>query len=607
MKQAFLGSYEKFDLRHLPYSIRGSSMCVLEDPEDRRLYLSLTRSPGIGLERKNLVNIAPVLDGKELPFTYCASPDKLTIRAFKGSLEICFAGEQQMRVRGSGIGLRFSFKMQMFENASPTEGGDWEVAWILLGKLLFAPLSGSLWCGARWAPEIAKAEDFSLELIPSTETGKFEAALHEYYSNGGRDESYRPFDECAAESARAFEAFFKDCPKSPEKYRQMARLAAYAVWSHYMRPQGRIKNPVVFMSRTSLIRAFGWQQSFQAMALGKNAREAWRLLLVMFDYQDESGQIPDSVGEMGVSYLAPKPAIEGFALQYLADNFPLAEISEKDCAELYSKLSKSAKWWLAKRDRIGSGIPHYYHSDESGWDDASIFKEGLPLESGDLLAYLILLADALGKLALKAGAYEEISVWAAQSQRLMDILLAQFWNGRKFASRLAQTGEIVETGSVVALLPIILGKRLPSHIIEAIASRLADDEEFMTPGGIASESLKSPHFTARDGFMLGNVVAPVQTLLAIGLKNAGKEELACEIATRYCDFACEKGLSLTLPPFDYDLSSGQSVKKEERYKPEDRKAKADRFKDEKREAQTVEPWTSWAAANFLVLMNMAKS
>ena len=596
-----LGSGEKFDLRSVPYSIRGSYLCILEDPEDRCLYLSITRSPVIALERKNLIKMAPVLDNKEIPFEYSVEPGKLTIKTFKGTIEICFAGERQIRVRGDGIGLRFYFKTIIYENASPKENGDLEVAYIILGKLLFVPLQGAMWNNAKWIPQKAQADDFMLELLPPVETGKYEAAIHEYYSNGFRDQIYSPFDECVKAVEKKFEVFCQNYPQVPEKYAEMARLAAWTVWTHYMRPEGRLKNPVVYMSRTFLIRAFGWQQSYQAMAACENVREAWKLLLNMFDYQNEAGQIPDSVGEIGISYMVSKPALQGFALDYILSRCDTGELTREDYAELYAKLSKFAQWWLTRRDRNGSGIPQYYHADESGWDDATIFKKGVPLQSGDLLAYLVLLTEACGKLAVKAGLAGEADKWTGESKRLLSVLIREFWNGRQFISRVVETGEIIEAGSIASLQPIILGNRLPQDIIDAIAERLENEKEFMTDGGIVSEILGSPDFTIKGGFMRGNIVAPVQLLLSMGLKHAGKEELARKIATRYCDLVCKKGISLMLSPFEYDPATGLPMKKEDIYEPDDRKEKAERFKKEKKEAETIEQWTSWAAANFLTL------
>ncbi len=86
-------------------------------------------------------------------------------------------------------------------------------------------------------------------------------------------------------------------------------------------------------------------------------------------------------------------------------------------------------------------------------------------------------------------------------------------------------------------------KRLREDIISTIVNRLASEDEYMTSGGIVSELLGSPYFNLSGGFMRGKINAPIQLLLSIGLKNAGEKELACRIATRYCDLVCKTGLS----------------------------------------------------------------
>ncbi|MDR3120883.1 MAG: hypothetical protein LBU58_06075 [Clostridiales bacterium] len=104
--------------------------------------------------------------------------------------------------------------------------------------------------------------------------------------------------------------------------------------------------------------------------------------------------------------------------------------------------------------------------------------------------------------------------------------------------------------------------------------------------------------------MRGNIVAPVQLLVVLGLKNAGKVGLARMVAERYLNFAGKNGLALMLPPFTADPATGLPVKSEERYDPDDRGGRerpADRFKHEKKEVETVHAWTSWAAANYLTI------
>jgi hypothetical protein len=595
-----LGSAEKFDLRSVPFSYCGSYLCVLEDPEDRNLYLSMSRSPKLLIHRKNLIRLTPVLDNKAVPFIYEVEPGKLTIKTFCGTIEICFANQQQIRVRGTGaISLKFSFAMETFEVAAPKENGDLEVRVIILGKILFAPLRGAMHSNGKWVPQKAMTEDFDLELIPSLESNGFEAAIHEYYTNSMRDKSYAPFDECAAKAESEFESFCKRYPAVPEKYAPMAKAAAFTVWSHYVRARGFLKAPIIYMGRSMFLCSSGWQPSFHSIAQSENLREAWKLLLAIFDYQDDAGQIPDLIGEQRVSYRVSKPALQGLAVLYLLDNCDSSFLTETDYNTLYTKLKKFADWWFTFRDHNKTGIPQYYHSDESGFDDASIFKKGVPLHSGDLIAWMILLTEALAKLAVRAGFSGESVGWENKSKSLLETLINEFWNGSKFISRLVETGEVVESDSIVSLLPIILGKRLPEEIINTIAAQLASEDDFLTDGGVVSERLTSPDFTGRFGFMKGAIVSPIQLLITLGLKDSGKTELAREISQRYCDFVCEKGLSHMLPPHEYDLSNGLSVKKEDLYKPSDREPKIENFKSEIKKSETVEAWTSWAASNFL--------
>ncbi len=583
-----LGSDERFDLRSVPFSIRGSYLCILENQEDRCLYLSISRSPSMTIERKNLVMVAPVVDNKVIPFTYTVEPGRLVIKTYKGMAEICFAGQKQLRVRGYGISLRFSFKMRQFENCSPKENSDFEVAYEILGKLLFVPLKGSVWCNAKWNHNTVQSDDFIIDLIPPVETMQFEAAIHEYYSNGTRDENYIPFDHCVQAANADFNAFRKRFGMVPQRYDQMANLAAWTIWTHSMRPEGRLKNPVIYMSRVSSLRAYAGQQCYQAMTSDANAREAWKLLLTMFDYQNDSGQIPNNIGDISIDYAAACPALQGVALDYIMNRFDLSELASEDYAELYGKLSRFAHWWLTKRDRNASGIPQYYHPDESICRHSSIFSKGLPVQSGDLLAFLVLLTECCGKLAVYARFEAESVWWMNESKRLLDILIKDFWNGQQFVCRSAGSKEIVETGSITSLLPIILGKRLPEEIIETIESRLANQDEYLTRGGVVAERMCGADVTHSIDILRGNIVAPIQLLLTMGLMNAGKTNLAKTIATRYCDLVCTEGLVSILSPFRSNLSP---IVKEN-----SRQYVMEAFEE-------VNTWSSEAAATFLIIVS----
>lgn len=331
------------------------------------------------------------------------------------------------------------------------------------------------------------------------------------------------------------------------------------------------------MTRTAWLRAFSWEQSFQAMAAGNDISEALKLLLTMFDYQNAAGQLPDSAGDNEISYMVTKPPIQGFALNYIMRHCSFDELPQEKCAELYNCLCKLAVWWLTKRDRNHSGVPQYYHADESGWSDTSLFKKGVPLQSPDLISMLILLTEVCGTLATFAGASQKESTdWIEESKRLLTVLIQRFWDGRQFTARLAADGGNVDSASTVTFIPIILGRRLPREITEIIAARLMNEEEYLTPGGIASESLKSIYFSdAEECFARGSLIGALQALLVIGLEDAGHVKEAETIASRWCSLCREEGFSVKLEPFSNAAS-------QYRYKQEN-------------------VWTSWSGACFLML------
>ncbi len=543
---AVLGSEQRFDLRAVPFSKRGAFLCVLEDEKDRNLYLSVTRSPDLWMQRKNLVRIVPVMDNKELIYEYEVQPDKLTIHTVCGTAEICFDEKNHLHIRGQGIHLRFSSSMMLFENCVSTEDGALEAAYIMIGKLLFVPLLGAMYSDAIWVPQKSRADDFIIEFLPAVETNRFEAVIQEYYSNGLREKFYLPFDDCARACAEEFTHFYKRFPQVSKKYEKEAVLAAFTIWTHTMGPVGILENEVVYLTRTKWLRAFSWEQGFQAMASKNDKNEAVKLLMNMFCYQNESGQLPDSVGENGISYMVAKPPIQGFAMNYLLRDFALTDLSKEECTRLYSGFCHLADWWLTNRDRNHSQIPQYYHSNESGFPDATIFRKGFPLQSPDLLSMLILLTEVCGKLALYAGASQgETESWTKESQHLLNILLADFWDGKQFVARLAADGGIVESESAISYLPIILGKRLPQEIIETIAEQLMKEEEYLCEGGVLSENEKSPYFDgAGSYFSRGSILGAMQVFFVIGLEDAGLPDEAREIAERWCRLCAKNGMLL---------------------------------------------------------------
>ena len=538
---AFLSSRGGFDLRSTEFSRRGSFLCILENDEDRSLYLSVSRSPEMWAQRSHLIRLAPVLGGHELPFAYEAEPSRLIIRTYAGTVECCFDRQGRLRLRGTGVGLRLSFHMMLFENVCPLEDGCWEAAYQILGRILFTPIAGALYCNGVWDPGKCRADDFIMEFLPAAETGVFEGAAANAYSAVSRPERYDSFEACAADAAEDFENFFRRFPAVHPDHVRMARLAAWVIWTHTVGPAGRLKHEIVYMTRIQWLRAFGWQQSFQAMAASADIRAAYSLLMTIFDHQDPGGQLPDSVGDIGITYRVTKPALQGLAFFFLADRCDLSQVSQEEWFALYQPMAKFATWWLTFRDRSGSGLPQYYHSDESPGEWCDVFAGGLPIFSPDLVAFVTLLAEACGRLAVLSGHPELEKQWTEVSDLLLSRMLERLWDGDRFHSVRAATGEVMPSRCVLEILPVMLGRRLPPEVLDKVIFHLFHDEG-------------KDCFTPSPRSLFYNV------LISAGLLNAGRRDLACRVA------------AMSVEPI---LSSGFSM--------------------------TGGKWTSWYAACFLIL------
>ena len=308
-----------------------------------------------------------------------------------------------------------------------------------------------------------------------------------------------------------------------------------------LEPKGVTSVPMVYMMRNGmLMRAMGWHQGYHAMAAWRDLDLAVDWLYSMFHLRDEFGQLPDGATAGYKVMLATKPPFQGFALSYILDRVGLDALTEEHCKKLYEPMTDWINWWRGRHD-LGDGFISYIHADESGWDDSTLFNKGLPVESADIMAFLVLLEEVCGKLAGRLGRAEERSYWTSESEKLLDLMLKTFWNGEKFVARLTKTHEVVEYDSIAAYQPIILGKRLPQPVIDRIAEAVGNPKTFFTSRCFVSESLESDYYDVNGPFMMGMIIAPVQLMMTVGLYNAGKTALALEAARRWTEMSFDLG------------------------------------------------------------------
>ena len=87
--------------------------------------------------------------------------------------------------------------------------------------------------------------------------------------------------------------------------------------------QGFLTRPGVLMSKHWMDKVWSWDHCFNALALAPGAPElAWDQFSLLFDHQDDSGVLPDSVTHSEVLYNFVKPPIHGWALGQLRRLLP---------------------------------------------------------------------------------------------------------------------------------------------------------------------------------------------------------------------------------------------------------------------------------------------
>jgi hypothetical protein len=591
---------KKFDLCAFPFSGRDSYFAVREDGETRELYLYFCRSPSPEVERAGLIRVVPVIDNKEDPqWTYSADAGSLIIRGTRGTAEFSFQRGNLLRIRGRGAALRFICNdLKIYENAAPREDGSLEIAYEILGKFLLVPLRGALRHDAFWNHQDVRTKEFTVDFLPDSVTGEFEAAMHEYYSNGIRDKDYPGFDETVQSAKSAFESFASQvCPGAPG-FDVPERLAAYTLYCLHVPPGGQLRWPGILSSRQGTTLAIGWHQALAAAALGKSPEHAYELLASPFTVQDERGQIPNGAGFAWEDFVTAGAPMQGFAVCRLLDSG--FTFSREQAAKLYGALKRYGDWFLAERC-CGDFMPVYYHPEESGWLDASIFTHGLPLQSAELFAWLSLLYEACGRLAETAGIAENgLSSAGAAEQLLRN--METLWENGCFVCKNIRTGFTFKSNSVLRLLPIMLGRRLKAEIRKSLVADIRDGGSFFTAAGVVSEQLGSKEFSLAPGsFLRGGIVPVIQFVITAGLMDAGETELALDIARRVLTLAAEKGPVDSLPPFAGDPWTGRPLYAQDAWRLGDADRRRDLLRREKREPKTALPFGAAGAAGILGL------
>ncbi|GAA3302231.1 glycogen debranching protein [Dactylosporangium vinaceum] len=437
-----------------------------------------------------------------------ATPARLEWVHGSGRIELTYETPDTVRLRGAGLGLTVCAAASTLTPFSgtylyrdPVDGAHVFTNYETGRRYRLTVLTGAE-PGVRGAEALGPAERGVV-----LGAGHWEIAIEEY---AGERPPYRPalgFDAAVKAAHERFTAFADAVAPWRDASTPAAELAAYVLWSATVAPAGFVTRPAVLMSKHWMDKVWSWDHCFNALALAAgDPALAWDQIRLVFDHQDDSGALPDSITHSEVLYNFVKPPIHGWAL---------ARLGGPRDPRTYEQLARWTEFWLTARRAPGEELPHYQHGNDSGWDNATLFDAGRVVQAPDLAAFLILQLRELG--------------WHERADRLRAALLERLWDGERFVARAPGSGGAWSTPSLLFCMPIVLGDELPPEVRDALAGQI---RAHLTEHGLATERPDSGHYEA-DGYWRGPIWAPSTVLIEDGLRRAGHTGLADEISARF--------------------------------------------------------------------------
>lgn len=534
-----------FNLEEVPFSRFGSyfSMAVIDWGElDKGLYLRAHFG-----STPSIFKVDPIRDGKILKYEIETSPHLLTLKPEGGGLiEFVTQGDESVLLRAEGTSLRLEMPKERWIHTYLQPDGVWAFN-MNKHKIQVAlePLKGDISMDAPWG----KGKGFCYEskhmvatLTPNPE-GHLEAGIDLFFTAWTKKD--RPsFDQVRDDSQQEWKNWLKGLPEVDEDDLPARDLAAYVNWSAVVNPAGYIKRPTMYMSKMGMCNVYNWDNVFNAMAHCEHQPQlAWDQLLVMADYQDEHGKSATHLNRSGYSMNITNSPVHGWGLRYMWDRNPNMMTPER-MKEAYEYLSNWLRWISNHRTWPGDRLPYHQHGFDCGWDNSSIFDEGVPLITPDQAAYIVLVMEILHDLAEAMDKPQDASTWKQRSEELLKALIEDLWKEDHFVGLLKPENKVVECQSLLICMPLVLGKRLPEDIQKHLVARVKDH---LTEHGPATEKLDSPAYT-EGAYWRGPIWAPSTMLITSGLDDIGEVELSNQIKRAYCEMCKNNGFYENFDP-----------------------------------------------------------
>ncbi|MCP3739555.1 amylo-alpha-1,6-glucosidase [Rossellomorea sp. BNER] len=528
----------KLDIREIPFSRFGSYFCISKDKESENVYV---RDVHGGDEAPSILfKIDLLKDGCEKPFDILASETSLTFFLHEDKenyVEIIIPEEDELHIEVKGVEFRLRDKKEKYDTFMELADGEFEYhIYPKELKLKITEIKGELSVNAPW--NIIGNDFVDIRM----KDGHF---VIESYRTVSQKREYDSFSRGKEKIEQVYQEWFANMNKGIDKYCSSIERAAYITWSSVVHPHGILKDHAMYMSKLWMYNIWSWDNCFNALNLGEHYPElAYSQLKIFIDMQDESGAYPDFVNDKFVSFNCIKPPIFAYTYEKLMGKNDYFK-NENRVRTIYESTKKVMKYFDSYRTYSGR-LPHYKHGNDSGWDNASLFHMGMPVEAPDLASFLIRSYDILSNFAEILGEKEEASVFKEKADSLFMLLMERLYDEEGFFGRVGKKGEKIEIStSLILKLPIIIGNRLDKNILDKLVTNLV--EEFETEYGLATECVNSKYYK-ENGYWLGPIWAPVTYLFIDALRKNGYREIGDRLSEKFLNLTLVGGMAENFDP-----------------------------------------------------------
>ena len=542
-----------FDIDDIPFSTAGAwfnlSRVVRRGHVSRDVHLVSHRT---GMEP--VLELLPTVAGRRVEANVVATPALLKWQLDRGEIGAAYESARALRIRGQGADLTIA--------AAATKLTPFAGTYLFGDSLTGGYVFTSYETGLRYRVSPLGSTQLTAvgsqllgdglrAVTVSSATDAWEVAIEEYETGRMSYLGALAFDRVVADRAADFAEFVERVAPWRGGDTPAAGLACYVLWSSLVSPGGCLQRPSILMSMHWMDKVWSWDHCFNALAISQgDARLAWDQFLLPFDHQEPTGALPDSVAHFEVLYNFVKPPIHGWTLERLWRDVK-HEIGPDELREALAALESWTEYWSRYRTSEASGLPQYQHGNDSGWDNATTFDDERVIESADLAAHLATQMRALAALQAECGRADSANAWDERAVALERRLLSELWATDRFMARGVESGIRRDSASLLDLMPIVLGPRLPREVRASLVRRL---RQHLTPYGLATERPDSPHYRS-DGYWRGPIWAPVTVLIEQGLRECGETEFATDIARRFLQLCESHGFAE-----NFDAITGEGLR-----------------------------------------------